>query len=721
MNAQTATLNLIPGGVPVIVKASQYDVGREFEFSFLDGQTSYTIPVGASVEITGGKPDYHGFAYDETTGVIEVSQDRATITVKTTQQMTAVGGMVTAEINIIQGDNKIGTANFTILVEKGGLNDETIVSDTDIPVIIAGIEADIHEAEEAADRAEAAAEGVEDWAKLSESYAKGGTGTRTDEDTDNADYYRGQAAQSATDANTAKGQAQTAVTNATNKALDAEAYANGTRNGQAVPDTDPAYHNNAKYHADECADEVEDAEAWAKGTRNGVPVPSTDPAYQNNSKFFSDNAAAVVGIGIATTSTAGIVKPDGDSIEITQDGTLSAHSGHTIYDSTDTAVAQKKKMKFMRATVENIGDETVVTPNGGVTAHALSSPKAARPIARVASFNGRHDNVIPQAGDYDAEMVGAIPAIEGQPGQLVGFGEEGFEAVDTPVYTGEEGQILGFVDDNVVGAMDPPPTGVTSFNGREDDVIPQIGDYTAQMVGAIPVMEGTAGQVIGFNSNNEIAVINQEAPDMSNYLKTDGTRAAAKLTIGTRGTGAEGTNSFTAGTGNKASGIQSQAEGQNTEASGDAAHAEGMSTLASGDYSHASGFSTTASGNNSFAANDSTTAGGNSSFATGKETSAGGDYSFTAGRYTRAPKNHQFAVGYGNIGKNDTLFEVGNATGNTPGTLQRKNAMEISETGDMNVAGTYKKDGYDLIQYSTTDIGVGAYLKTGTTYMVYQV
>ena len=377
-------------------------------------------------------------------------------------------------------------------------------------------------------------------------------------------------------------------------------------------------------------------------------------------------------------------------------------------------------MKFMRATVENVGDETVVTPNGGVTTHELSDPQAAAPIARVASFNNRTGMVEPQAGDYDAEMVGAIPAIEGLPGQLVGFSEDGFEAVDAPVYEGEQGQILGFVDDNVVGAMDPPPTGVTSFKGRDGDVVPANGDYTAQMVGAIPVMEGNPGQVVGFNSEGELAVIDQEAPDMTNYLKTDGTRAATKLTVGSRvANSTEGTGSFTNGLRNIASGNYSHGEGDTTQATGAAAHSEGGSSLASGDYAHSEGYSTTASGDYSFAGNESTTASGDASFATGRSTTAAGIGSFTAGRFTRASQNYQAAFGYGNEAKNNTLFEVGNGTGNTLGTLVRKNMMELTNTGELNVAGKYQKGGADLIQYSTTDIGVGATLKEGTIFLVY--
>lgn len=124
---------------------------------------------------------------------------------------------------------------------------------------------------------------------------------------------------------------------------DAEAWARGTRGGEPVDDTDPTYHNNSKYYSEQAsdsassaatseinaathesgaADKAKDSEAWAVGTKDGEPVPSTDPAYNNSAKHWAESAAAIVGIGIATTTTAGIVKPDGTTITVDPDGTI---------------------------------------------------------------------------------------------------------------------------------------------------------------------------------------------------------------------------------------------------------------------------------------------------------------------------------------------------------------------------------------------------------------
>lgn len=37
---------------------------------------------------------------------------------------------------------------------------------------------------------------------------------------------------------------------------------------------------------------VSDAEAWAVGTRNGIPVDSSDPTYHNNAKYYAEQAGA---------------------------------------------------------------------------------------------------------------------------------------------------------------------------------------------------------------------------------------------------------------------------------------------------------------------------------------------------------------------------------------------------------------------------------------------
>ena len=71
---------------------------------------------------------------------------------------------------------------------------------------------------------------------------------------------------------------------------ESEAWATGKKNGQDVPSTDPAYHNNSKYFSDLSSNSSIDSEAWAVGQRGGTDVPDTDPTYENNSKFYAEEA-----------------------------------------------------------------------------------------------------------------------------------------------------------------------------------------------------------------------------------------------------------------------------------------------------------------------------------------------------------------------------------------------------------------------------------------------
>lgn len=111
------------------------------------------------------------------------------------------------------------------------------------------------------------------------------------------------------------------------QAENAEAWAEGTRGGDPVDPTDPTYHHNAKYHAEQAASSATaagnsetnagnsataasgsataasgsantaaqkalDSEAWAVGERGGEPVAPSDPTYENSAKYWAERAAA---------------------------------------------------------------------------------------------------------------------------------------------------------------------------------------------------------------------------------------------------------------------------------------------------------------------------------------------------------------------------------------------------------------------------------------------
>ena len=104
--------------------------------------------------------------------------------------------------------------------------------------------------------------------------------------------------------------------------LEAEAWAAGTKDGEPVESSDPQYHNNAKYYAENAEVDCNDAEAWAVGKINGEDVPSTDPRYHNNAKYWADQAASSSGTAPATPERLGVVKPDNETITVDEDGTI---------------------------------------------------------------------------------------------------------------------------------------------------------------------------------------------------------------------------------------------------------------------------------------------------------------------------------------------------------------------------------------------------------------
>ena len=146
MITQVTKLNLIPGGVLPRINVTQYDYGsRALEFLIYNGDQRFTLASGMTARIQGTKPDRFGFDY-----AASVSTSNNKITADLTQQMTVCHGDVLTELVILKSGERIGTINFILDVQKAGLSDETVVSDSELPDIIA-------QATEQMERAEAAA------------------------------------------------------------------------------------------------------------------------------------------------------------------------------------------------------------------------------------------------------------------------------------------------------------------------------------------------------------------------------------------------------------------------------------------------------------------------------------------------------------------------------------------------------------------------------------
>lgn len=132
---QSVKLNLTPTGVMPHIYCSRYDTGRQFALFIYDVDKPYVIPEDASIKLHGIKEDGKVFTYgsDDTDSNITIDRQSSTVTVTTTEQMTAVAGEVVCELAITQGtDTTIGTLNFFIDVEDGALPVDEKTSKSDL-------------------------------------------------------------------------------------------------------------------------------------------------------------------------------------------------------------------------------------------------------------------------------------------------------------------------------------------------------------------------------------------------------------------------------------------------------------------------------------------------------------------------------------------------------------------------------------------------------------
>jgi hypothetical protein len=73
---------------------------------------------------------------------------------------------------------------------------------------------------------------------------------------------------------------------------------------------------------------TEEAESWANGQRNGQDVPSTDPAYHNNSKYYSQQSGTQASASAASANNAAISA--GESASHAQDAETSKNAAEAI-------------------------------------------------------------------------------------------------------------------------------------------------------------------------------------------------------------------------------------------------------------------------------------------------------------------------------------------------------------------------------------------------------
>ena len=212
MYTQETNLNVIPSGVRPVIHCSQYDNNLSaIRFKLYKDNAEFTIPSGAAVIINGYKPDSTGFSY----AASAISGNMATIDM--TQQMTAIAGDVLCELRVRTENQIIGTLNFVLRVEPAPLTDDTILSETDIPLIEQAVDIAANLAEYiqiTVDNAEAAKASAEAAAASATDAATSEASAASDAASVQELYDSIEAAKAAANADSAKAYSDTAAANA---------------------------------------------------------------------------------------------------------------------------------------------------------------------------------------------------------------------------------------------------------------------------------------------------------------------------------------------------------------------------------------------------------------------------------------------------------------------------------------------------------------------------
>jgi hypothetical protein len=160
-----------------------------------------------------------------------------------------------------------------------------------------------------------------------------------------------------------------------------------------------------------------------------------------------------------------------------------------------------------------------------------------------------------------------------------------------------------------------------------------------------------------------------------------------------------GTHSHAEGTYTSAIGQYSHSEGDSTVASGVSSHAEGRESCAMGFGSHGEGFQTKAYGTSSHAEGRITTTIGQYSHSEGFGSCTIGTYSHAEGQCTLSCGLYSHASGRYNIGKTDTISEIGVGTG----TTARCNAFEVYCNGTIGIPLLLDKTTETCVLYVNSD------------------
>lgn len=387
---------------------------------------------------------------------------------------------------------------------------------------------------------------------------------------------------------------------------------------------------------------------------------------------------------IATTTETGKVKPDGVTITVSEDGTISGSNNYELPIATTNVLGG----------IKPDGVTILVDSISGIASSASKGEIYQDTVTRLPESNATGYFTYAKQVKY-GEPVFSVDNIAGT---LTVGSTTGLTVGDTVVLrnvitkaetqttvASKTGTVITLTDKSLaVGgttAVYTPIQTATKYQYAEG--------YATLASGNNSHAEGNQSLAIGSTSHAE----GQRTVALGAYSHSEGLH-----------TRAEGYQSHAEGRETKSIGTNSHSEGLSTNAIGEASHSQGYGTSAEGHYSHAEGYYSITKGNSAHAQGYYSQATGNYSHAGGNRCVSTGEYALSNGDNTTASVHSSTAIGRYNkvmtgssglVNNADDAFVIGNGT--TSSALS--NAFRVKYNGAVYGLSAFNSTGADYAEY----------------------
>lgn len=281
-------LQMAPGGVPLVLHVSQYDAERAYILTPYYGSAKYERQPDSTAVLEATKPDSTIVAIAVTYG------EDGTISFNLPASITQVAGDVRSKVSILNESGKrVSSAKIVFAVDAAGIDTYARVSESDLE-LLRNIE------EQTANIAENM--------KAAAAYASAAKTSET-----NAGKSATAAASSASAAGASEKNASSSKGEAVAAAAAAKESKDNAKNSETAAGKSAVAAKNSETNAGKSA-------AAAKENEDNAVAAAV------RAEKAAEKAETMVAVSIATTAKAGIVKPDGSTISVAEDGTIKGAS-----------------------------------------------------------------------------------------------------------------------------------------------------------------------------------------------------------------------------------------------------------------------------------------------------------------------------------------------------------------------------------------------------------